>query len=133
MKVYQLFTDNGYKVGQLFHDGLTVELYENCPYSVVLSQDVIDKVNDAINEVGSKYKYENIMSWKNIWINNNILGIGFRQSDSMFKSGFMTFKNPSMHRTVIDGHSHIPYKITGEDEFVVLSQKLNGPVGGKEI
>jgi len=59
LKVYQWFTDNGYNLGQFCHDSLTIERNEHNKYPDFLPRDIIDKVNNAINEIGGEYNYEN--------------------------------------------------------------------------
>jgi len=129
MKVYEWFRDNGYNVGQFCHDGLTAEHNENCPHPKLLPRDVIGKVNYAINKIGRKYSYENytvtlseksipIKDLSNMVVDPNVLVTQDEAKSTpkdepaklnKLKKGFTTFKDPSMHRTVITGRSHIPH------------------------
>jgi len=142
LKIYKWFTGNGYMVGQFCHDGLTIECNEHNYHPDFLPEDVIDEVNSAINEIGSKYNYENytvtlskkkmdIENLGNIIVDPNVLPprgkkkvpakLVNQKTDPItpkaITSKTLTFKSLSMHRLAIDGRSHIPYKITGHKEF----------------
>jgi len=113
LKVHEWFTDNG--------------------YPDLLQEDIIDEVNEVINEIGGPYNYENytvtlfekpmpIKDLGDIDVDPNVLPNCDEEKEEPAKSnklkkGFITFKDPSTHRTAIDGRGHIPYKITKQDEF----------------
>jgi len=137
VKVYQWFTDNGYMVGQFCHDSLTIEYNKHNNHPDLLPKDVIDEVNNAINEIGGEYNYENytvtlskkemkIKDLGNIIVDPNVLPprgkkkmpakLVKEKTNNLTPNNVtpndvtpkvLTFKKPSMHRSAIDGHSHI--------------------------
>jgi len=98
-----------------------------------LPEDVIEEVSEAINEIGGPYNYENytvtlsekpmpIKDLDDIIVGPNVLPPWDKKKEEpakldKSKTGLITFKDPSTHQTAIDGRGHIPYKITGWDEF----------------
>jgi len=107
-----------------------------------LPRDIIDKVDNAINEIGGEYNYENytvtltkkemkIENLSNIIVDPNVLPpcgkkkvpaklVKEKPNDvtpNNVTPKVLTFKKPSTHRLAIDGRGPIPYKITRYNEF----------------
>jgi len=149
LKIHKWFTDNSYNVGQFCYDGLTIERTEHDKYPNFLPKNIIDKVNNAINEIGSKYNYEgytvtlsekkmDIENLGDIIVDPNVLPphdkkkvpakAAKEKPNDVITNNLTpkvpTFKKLSTHRSAIDGCGHIPYKITGRNEFKKMVNEI---------